>query len=137
MHCERVICCTGFHFDEEERTCSLGDQTLNNYHRHFGESFYTNEGKKKIPRTSPFLCSGGPFLYPWCRGWRRVRHVPQRETWHPANDELRLVVSTGLELRVTIAGGQRSTETRGMTVSPGLCSGLRRRRRSSSWPAAT
>ena len=46
MHCEHLLCCTGFHFNEGTKTCSLGDQTINNYHRNFRKSFYTDNGNK-------------------------------------------------------------------------------------------
>ena len=42
-----------------------------------------------------------------------------------------------LNLTVAISGGQRSTGTQRTTANPGPCSGLRRRRRNSSSPAAT
>ena len=44
-----------------------------------------------------FLCSGGPSLYPWCGGWRRVRHVPQGNSWHPARDNLMWVLAPDTE----------------------------------------
>ena len=44
-----------------------------------------------------FLCSGGPSLHPWCGGWRRVRHVPQGNSWHPARDNLTWVLAPDTE----------------------------------------
>ena len=38
-----------------------------------------------------FLCSFPCFIsFTGCGPWRRVRHVPQRTTWHPATDSLML-----------------------------------------------